>query len=330
MGHVKLLLGASILVAGSIAAPAVEMTRPFEVLEQTRRAMAALDARQKREDIERQKQEKQQEARRKREDAEQRKRDRAAKAQEEAQRKRDAAAAKATAGAGAPSTSPPPVPSAAPPRAESGVGVTTVPSPATGQAAAREPPVAELPAVRTQVRAPSAAAPSASPPTSVQADERPVQGRPERGDSRVATSQAQVAPKQDAQSRHSPAAAPNASPGNDAAAPAMDRQTIAVGRLRRMNLYNDRGDKLGDVERVLQSADGNFHIVIGAGGFLGIRERDVRIPLARVTIRGDRLMTTGLTGDEVKTMPVFDRKDRTYRDLARNTTVPIIRDPSGR
>jgi len=78
----------------------------------------------------------------------------------------------------------------------------------------------------------------------------------------------------------------------------------------------------------VRSADGNVYIVIGAGGFLGIRERDVRIPLERVTIRGDRLMVQGLTDDQVRIMPVFDRKDRTYRDLARYITVPIVRDQS--
>jgi sporulation protein YlmC with PRC-barrel domain len=95
-----------------------------------------------------------------------------------------------------------------------------------------------------------------------------------------------------------------------------------------MNLYNENGDKLGDVKRVVQSPDANFHIVIGAGGFLGIRERDVRIPLERVTIRGSRLVIQGLTDDQVRIMPVFDRSDRTYRDLTRNTTVLITRDQS--
>jgi hypothetical protein len=93
-----------------------------------------------------------------------------------------------------------------------------------------------------------------------------------------------------------------------------------------MNLYNDRGAKLGDVERVVQSSDGNFHIVIGARGFLRIRDRDVRIPLERVTMLGDRLVAQGLTADQVKGMPVFDRKDRAYRDVARNTLVPMVRD----
>jgi hypothetical protein len=100
---------------------------------------------------------------------------------------------------------------------------------------------------------------------------------------------------------------------------------MAVSRLRRMNLYNERGDRLGDVERVLQGRDGSFHIVIGAGGFLGIRQREVRLPLERVTVRGDRLVIEGLAADQVKTMPVLDRKDRTYRDLARNAMVPVVR-----
>src|SRR5215213_7827077 len=75
MRLVQLSLAASILVAGGIAAPAVEMTRPFEALEQSRRARIEYDKRQKREAAERQKQEKEQEATRKREEAEQRKRE---------------------------------------------------------------------------------------------------------------------------------------------------------------------------------------------------------------------------------------------------------------
>ena len=96
-----------------------------------------------------------------------------------------------------------------------------------------------------------------------------------------------------------------------------------------MDLHNERGDRLGDVERVLQSADGKFHIVIGAGGFLGMRERDVRIPLDDgVTIRSDRLVIKGLTDDRVKAMPAFDSSDRSYRNLARNAKVRMDSDQS--
>jgi hypothetical protein len=49
-----------------------------------------------------------------------------------------------------------------------------------------------------------------------------------------------------------------------------------------------------------------------------------------VTVRRDRLVIEGLTDDQLKMMPVFDRNDRTYRDLARNTTVPLARAQSGK
>ena len=112
--------------------------------------------------------------------------------------------------------------------------------------------------------------------------------------------------------------------GNVVAAPIASGNAVAVSRLITMDLHNDRGDRLGDVERVVQSADGKFHIVIGTGGFLGMRERDVRIPLDDgVTIRSDRLVIKGLTDDQVKAMPAFDSSDRRYRSLARNATVRI-------
>ncbi len=71
MRLVKLALVASILVASGIAAGAVEMTRPFEALEEARRARIEFQTRQKREVAERQKQEKEDEAKRKRETTEQ-------------------------------------------------------------------------------------------------------------------------------------------------------------------------------------------------------------------------------------------------------------------
>jgi hypothetical protein len=71
MGLAKLSLAAAILVASGIAAAAVEMTRPIEALEQSRRAMIEFDKRQKRERADQQKAEREQETKRKSEEAEQ-------------------------------------------------------------------------------------------------------------------------------------------------------------------------------------------------------------------------------------------------------------------
>ena len=325
----KLSLAASILLASGIAATAVEMIRPFEALEETRRAMIALGHRQTREKAEQQKQQKERETQRKHEEAEQRKRAREEKAQQQAQRKLDAAAAKAAQGAHPPSTSLPPQASPAPALAHEPSAQPSTADQVSRQAGEHQPVVQNAPPARPQV---NAQPPTARPPTartSGQADEDRPQARSGPVEPKVGPNQGQGETQKHVRSGGpSPAGANVTSNDTAVAAAPPGGHAIAASRLKRMNLYNERGDKLGDVKQVVQSPDGNFHIVIGAGGFLGIRERDVRIPLEGVTVRGSRLVIQGLTADQVRTMPVFDRSDRTYSDLTRNTTVLITRDQS--
>jgi membrane protein involved in colicin uptake len=106
MRFVKLFVAGSMLIASGMGAAAVEMVKPFEALEQTRRFNIELDKRQKRETAEQKSRDKQQEAQRKHEEAEQQRRAREEKAQQKAQAKRDAAAAKAAKSAHSPSTVP--------------------------------------------------------------------------------------------------------------------------------------------------------------------------------------------------------------------------------
>jgi hypothetical protein len=46
--------------------------------------------------------------------------------------------------------------------------------------------------------------------------------------------------------------------------------------------------------------------VVGVGGFLGIGERQVTIPLDRLRMEGDRLVSE-LTKDQVQSMRAYDR-----------------------
>jgi S-sulfosulfanyl-L-cysteine sulfohydrolase len=119
MRLVNFFLVASILMASGIGAEAVEMVRPIEALEQSRRDRIKVDNRLKHEEADRRKREKELEAKRQGEAAEQRKRESqefefltAYKAQQEAQRKREETAAKAAQGARPSSTDIPPQPTA--------------------------------------------------------------------------------------------------------------------------------------------------------------------------------------------------------------------------
>jgi hypothetical protein len=321
MRRVKLGLAALIVAASSVNAVSVEMFKPYEALEQAQRARIELEQRQWRQKAERQKREKEQEGERRRAEAEQRDRERKEKAQQEADRKRNAAATKAAQNVSPPPTSLPPQPSASPMPANE---PRPAPLPATGQAADGQTQVQSAPSARAQVDQPPPTASSPVPaPTSVQATEGQPQARSEPAESQVRMNQGQE-PRGSVESPNPPAANGSAPPSKTtSAALAAGRHAITVTRLNRMVLYSERGDKLGDVEQVVQSPDGSFHIVIGAGGFLGIRERDVPIPLDGVVISGRRLVVQGLTADQVKAMPVFNRKDSTYREVARDTTVLI-------
>jgi flagellar biosynthesis GTPase FlhF len=297
------VVAGSMLAASVIPAGAVEMVKPFEALEQTRRFNLEFEKRQKREKAEQRSQEKEQESKRKQEEAEQRRRERENKAQQKAQVKRDAATAKSVAPSLAAQSAPTATPQAATQAAEPQSQVQSSPtSPQVNPEASAPPP--SKPSTAEQVDEPRPHAPSEPPASPVQAQgelrERVQGGNP-----------------------------PPITTGNAVAAPMGKGNAVAVSRLVKMDLHNERGDRLGDIERVVQSADGRFHIVIGTGGFLGMREHDVRIPLDdEVTIRGDRLVIKGLTDEQVKAMPAFDSSDRGYRNIARSATVRMVRDRS--
>jgi len=63
--------------------------------------------------------------------------------------------------------------------------------------------------------------------------------------------------------------------------------------------------------------------VVGVGGFLGIGEKHVLIPAENVVIRNNRLVTEGLTNDQVKTRPVFDRNNRDFKEVDANSTLEV-------
>jgi hypothetical protein len=90
-----------------------------------------------------------------------------------------------------------------------------------------------------------------------------------------------------------------------------------------MAVYDSKGTKVGDVERIVQSQDGKREFIVGVGGFLGLGERHVAIPLENVVVRGNRLMLEGLTEDQLKRMPAIDRNSRDLKDVDGNATIEL-------
>lgn len=70
------------------------------------------------------------------------------------------------------------------------------------------------------------------------------------------------------------------------------------------DIYNEHGDKMGDLRDVILGADGRAqYYVVGVGGFLGMGEHDVRIACDHIEHTGDRFVLRGYTKDQLKELP---------------------------
>jgi sporulation protein YlmC with PRC-barrel domain len=71
-------------------------------------------------------------------------------------------------------------------------------------------------------------------------------------------------------------------------------------------VYNDNNEKIGDVNDVIFSRNNSASfVIIGVGGFLGMGEHDVAVPLARIKHDNDKLILAGATKEALKSMPEF-------------------------
>lgn len=69
-------------------------------------------------------------------------------------------------------------------------------------------------------------------------------------------------------------------------------------------VYNEKNEKVGDVNDVVLASDGKAaYFLVGAGGFLGMGERDVAIPFQEITQMDNKLILQGYTKEQLKALP---------------------------
>lgn len=73
------------------------------------------------------------------------------------------------------------------------------------------------------------------------------------------------------------------------------------------SVYNDEGKKVGKVEDLIISPDKSVsYVIVGAGGFVGIGQHDVAVPITQIQDRGGKLVFPGVTKESIKAMPSFE------------------------
>jgi hypothetical protein len=89
-------------------------------------------------------------------------------------------------------------------------------------------------------------------------------------------------------------------------APAATTQTMtkpATGQWRASKLigvdvYNQQNEKLGEISELIMTSNGQIAgAIIGVGGFLGMGERDVMVPLNQLRFSNEGSSTTGSAND---------------------------------
>ncbi|MFC4173449.1 PRC-barrel domain-containing protein, partial [Microvirga sp. GCM10011540] len=97
-----------------------------------------------------------------------------------------------------------------------------------------------------------------------------------------------------------------------------------VSDLEDMDVYSLRGQQVGEVKRVVRRiGDNQGYIVLEHGGFLGLGEKEVPLPMSRISVVGNRLVVAGMTEEEIEAIRDWDFNAREYREFADNETVEI-------
>ncbi|MFC4174416.1 PRC-barrel domain-containing protein [Microvirga sp. GCM10011540] len=124
--------------------------------------------------------------------------------------------------------------------------------------------------------------------------------------------------------RVSPQTQVNQGTPDPASTAALPFRTMRAGELEGSGVYNARGEKLGEVKRlVFKSTDGRRFIVLDRGGFLGVAEKEVPIRLDQVFYQQGRLVVRDVTGPELEAVPDWDVRDHEYRELVDSDIVNI-------
>jgi sporulation protein YlmC with PRC-barrel domain len=103
-------------------------------------------------------------------------------------------------------------------------------------------------------------------------------------------------------------------------------ESASAEELMGKNVYGDNNEKIGEVEDVILSPDGQAQqLVVASGGFLGIGEKQVAVGMDALKFMqdedGDRYLYTTFTKEQLDAQPAYDEATwETQRDQQRLTS----------
>ena len=73
------------------------------------------------------------------------------------------------------------------------------------------------------------------------------------------------------------------------------------------NVYNDAGDKVGEINDLIVTPDKALsYAIVGVGGFLGVAEHEIAVPVGQLKQQQGKIVLPGATKDALKAAPKFE------------------------
>jgi sporulation protein YlmC with PRC-barrel domain len=97
-----------------------------------------------------------------------------------------------------------------------------------------------------------------------------------------------------------------------AASTAVETKTFLASQFMGQTVFTAAGENIGDVnDLVLSKDDNNILAIIGVGGFLGIGEKNVAVPVDKITVKKSEndylFLTTSASKAELEAAPAFEQ-----------------------
>lgn len=134
------------------------------------------------------------------------------------------------------------------------------------------------------------------------------------------------------------AQAPAAAPSTDTAqATYLTEQAadqISANTYIGQSVYNANNESIGSINDLIMKKDGGMvAAIVGVGGFLGIGEKNVAVPMDKITVAqntqdGSVKLTTTETAESLKAAPEFKTLAMQAAEKLRPQPVPIRRQPA--
>ena len=73
------------------------------------------------------------------------------------------------------------------------------------------------------------------------------------------------------------------------------------------NVYNDVGDKVGEINDLIVTPNKALsYAIVGVGGFLGVGEHEIAVPVGRLKQEKGKIVLPGATKEVLKAAPKFE------------------------